>query len=81
MRPDPYRHLETDRVYDGLVTLGRAAAYRGVSTGGLALAWALATAGSVVAGPRKPAHLDTVREAVGLSLSEAERDELGSLFR
>jgi aryl-alcohol dehydrogenase-like predicted oxidoreductase len=80
MRPEPYRHLQADRVYNGLEALGRAAAGRGVSTGGLALAWALATAGSVVAGPRRPAHLDTVREAVGLSLSETERDELASFF-
>ena len=80
MRPEPYRHLANDRVYDGLEALSRAAAERGVSTGGLALAWALASAGSVVAGPRHPSHLETVREAVGLSLTDAERDELGSLF-
>jgi aryl-alcohol dehydrogenase-like predicted oxidoreductase len=80
MRPEPYRHLESDRVYDGLDALSRAAAERGVSTGGLALAWALGTAGSVVVGPRRPAHLEAVREAAGLPLTEAERDELGSLF-
>jgi aryl-alcohol dehydrogenase-like predicted oxidoreductase len=80
MRPEPYRHLETDRVYDGLDALGRAAADRGVSTGGLALAWALGTTGSVVVGPRRPAHLESVREADALTLTEADRDELGSLF-
>jgi aryl-alcohol dehydrogenase-like predicted oxidoreductase len=80
MRPEPYRHLENDRVYDGLEKLARAAAERGVSMGGLALAWALGTAGSVVVGPRRPAHLDPVREAESVSLTEAERDELGSLF-
>jgi aryl-alcohol dehydrogenase-like predicted oxidoreductase len=79
-RPEGYRHLQTDHVYDGIETLGRTAADRGVSPGGLALAWALATAGSVVVGPRRPAHLGVVREASGLSLSRAERDELGSLF-
>jgi aryl-alcohol dehydrogenase-like predicted oxidoreductase len=80
MRPEPYRHLETDRVYDGLDALGRAAADRGVSMGGLALAWALGHAGSVVVGPRRPAHLESVRDAVGLTLTDAELDELGSLF-
>jgi aryl-alcohol dehydrogenase-like predicted oxidoreductase len=80
LRPEPYRHLENDRVFDGLEALERAAAERGVSMGGLALTWALATASSAVAGPRRPEHLDVVREAVGLSLSESERDELGSLF-
>jgi aryl-alcohol dehydrogenase-like predicted oxidoreductase len=81
MRPEPYRHLETDRVHDGLDALGRAAADRGVSMGGLALAWALGNAGSVVVGPRRPAHLESVRDAVGLTLTDAELDELGSLFR
>jgi aryl-alcohol dehydrogenase-like predicted oxidoreductase len=80
MRPEPYRHLQTDRVYDGLDALGRAAAGRGVSMGGLALAWALGTAGSVVVGPRRPAHLASVRDAVGLTLTDAELDELGSVF-
>jgi aryl-alcohol dehydrogenase-like predicted oxidoreductase len=81
MRPEPYRHLQNDRVYDGLDALGRAAADRGVSMGGLALAWALGTAGSVVVGPRRPAHLESVRDAVGLTLTGAQLDELGSLFR
>jgi len=80
-RPEPYRHLENDRVHDGLDALGRAAAERGVSSAGLALAWTLGAAGSVVVGPRRPSHLDAVREAVGLTLTDAEQDELGSLFR
>jgi aryl-alcohol dehydrogenase-like predicted oxidoreductase len=80
LRPEPYRHLETDRVYDALDAMGRAAVEQGVSMGGLALAWALGTAGSVVVGPRRPAQLDAVREALELTLTEAERDELGSLF-
>src|SRR5581483_2991980 len=81
MRPEPYRHLEDDRVYDGLEALERAAGARGVSTAGLALAWALGAAATVVVGPRRPEHLEPVREADALELSTAERDELGSLFR
>jgi aryl-alcohol dehydrogenase-like predicted oxidoreductase len=80
MRPEPYRHLENERIYDGLEALGRLAAERGVSPGGLALAWALGTAGSVVVGPRRPSHLDAAREALTLALSPAEHEELGSLF-
>jgi aryl-alcohol dehydrogenase-like predicted oxidoreductase len=49
--------------------------------GGLALAWALGTAGSVVVGPRRPSHLESVRDAVGVTLTDAELDELGSFFR
>src|ERR1044071_2217424 len=41
MRPEPYRPLETERVYDGLDALASAADAHGVSMGGLALAWAL----------------------------------------
>jgi aryl-alcohol dehydrogenase-like predicted oxidoreductase len=79
-RPEPYRHLENERVYDGLDVLSSTAEAHGVSTGGLSLAWALGTAGSVVVGPRRPQHLEAVREALSLSLSRAEHDELGSLF-
>ncbi len=80
MRPEPYRHLETDRIYDGLDRLGEAAAERGVSTGGLALAWVLGSASSIVAGPRRPAHLGIVTEALSLELSPAEHESVGSLF-
>ena len=80
MRPEPYRHLEDDRVYDGLEALERAAAGRGVSTAALALAWALGGTDSVVVGPRRPEQLEPVREALALELSPAEREEVGSLF-
>ena len=65
MRPEPYRHLETDGVFDALEGLERGAAERGVSTAGLALAWALGGTSSVVVGPRRPEHLEPVREALG----------------
>jgi aryl-alcohol dehydrogenase-like predicted oxidoreductase len=81
MRPEPYRHLDHERVYSGLDALGRAAAARGVSTGGLALAWALGGADSVVVGPRRPSHLNCVREAISLELSAQERDGVGSLLQ
>jgi aryl-alcohol dehydrogenase-like predicted oxidoreductase len=80
MRPEPYRHLENERVYDGLDALASTAEARGVSTGGLALAWALGRAGSVVVGPRRPEHLETAREALSVTLSPTEHDSLGSLF-
>ena len=52
----------------------------GSAPGGLALAWPLGEADSVVTGPRRPAHLDQAREALGLELSPEQRDEVGSLF-
>ena len=81
MRPEPYRHLEVDQVYDALDAFADDADARGVSSGGLALAWALWSAGSVVVGPRRPEHLEAVREALSLTLSQAEHDSLGSLFQ
>jgi aryl-alcohol dehydrogenase-like predicted oxidoreductase len=80
LRPEPYRHLDDDRVHDGLEALAQAAAERGVSTAGLALAWALGGTSSIVVGPRRPEHLEPVREALSLELSPEERDALSSLF-
>jgi aryl-alcohol dehydrogenase-like predicted oxidoreductase len=79
MRPEPYRQYDDERVYAGIEALEQAARGRGVSGAGLALAWL--TAGvSVVVGPRRPGHLEPVREAASIDLGPAEREELGSLF-
>jgi aryl-alcohol dehydrogenase-like predicted oxidoreductase len=80
MRPEPYLHLQDERVYEALDGLERAARSRDVSMAGLALAWALAGTSSVVVGPRRPEHLEPAREAIALRLTLAERDEVGSLF-
>lgn len=80
LRPEPYEHLRDDAVFDALDALERAAAAHGASAAGLALAWALGGADSVVVGPRRPDHLEPVREALALRLSPGERDEVGSLF-
>jgi aryl-alcohol dehydrogenase-like predicted oxidoreductase len=82
LRPEPYRGFENDRVYDSIEALERAAADRGASAAGLALAWLLSHPQgiAIVIGPRNPSHLDPVREAVTLELSPAERDQIGGLF-
>ena len=79
MRPEPYRRFEDKRVYAGIEALEGVARERGVSVAGLALAW-VGGAVTAVVGPRRPEHLEPVREAGSLSLTPAERDELGSLF-
>jgi aryl-alcohol dehydrogenase-like predicted oxidoreductase len=80
MRPEPYRHLEDDRIYDGLDRLAEAASEHGVSMAALSLSWALAHphVHSLVVGPRRPDHLAPLAESV--RLSAAEREELTSLF-
>jgi aryl-alcohol dehydrogenase-like predicted oxidoreductase len=82
LRPEPYRRFESEPVYRSLDALAAAAAARGVSMAGLALAWLLSHPGvtSIVVGPRTPEHLEPVREALALELSPAEHDEVGSLF-
>ena len=73
MRPEPYA-TSTARTSTGRSTaLATAATDRGVSMAGLALAWLLAHPGvtSVVVGPRRPEHLEPVREALALELSPA----------
>ncbi len=82
MRPEPYLRYDDERVYAALDALGAAADARDVSMAGLALAWLLAHPGvtSIVVGPRTPAHLEPVREALALDLAPGERDEVGSLF-
>src|SRR5689334_11928167 len=80
MRPEPYKGFETDEIYGAIEAFVEKADNLGVSPGGLALAWALGEADSVVTGPRRPAHLDQAREALGLELSPEQREEVGSLF-
>jgi aryl-alcohol dehydrogenase-like predicted oxidoreductase len=81
-RPRPYERLRSERVFDGLDAFARAAEERGVSTTTLALAWALShpDVTAIVVGPRRPEHLDAVRDALTLSLTDGERDELAGLF-
>ena len=82
LRPEPYAHLDDDAVYDGLDRLAEAARERGVGMAALAFAWLLSDerVAGVVVGPRKPDHLDPAVAALDLPLTEAERDELASLF-
>ena len=74
MRPEPYRHLEDERVYDGLEQLGRRGrGARGVARPGSRSPGRSGTRRSVVVGPRRPEHLEPVREALSLDLSPAEQ--------
>jgi aryl-alcohol dehydrogenase-like predicted oxidoreductase len=77
LRSGPYEHLRDDRVYDALEGL----AQRGDPTT-LALAWLLADARvSVVLGPRRPEHLQPAFAALGIPLTQEERDALSDEFR
>jgi 1-deoxyxylulose-5-phosphate synthase len=81
-RPEPYLHLVREELFDALDALSAAADERGVSMAGLALAWVLSSPDvtAAVLGPRRPSHLEPVREALSIGLDDAERDSLATLF-
>ncbi|TMQ25512.1 MAG: aldo/keto reductase [Deltaproteobacteria bacterium] len=82
MRPEPYLHLATERVFQGLDGLADIAQARGVAVEALALAWVLhqPQVDAAIVGPRTPAHLDRALAALDVALSPAEAAELAALF-
>jgi len=82
MRPEPYLHLVTDRVFHGLERFAEAARARGVSMEALALAWVLhhPRVDMAIVGPRTPAHPDSALAAIDIVLSAPEAAELEPLF-
>jgi aryl-alcohol dehydrogenase-like predicted oxidoreductase len=73
-RPEPYREFVSGPIFDALDRLAAIAADRGMSMGGLALAWLLADEriGQIVVGPGRPAHLAVVGEALRIPLTREE---------
>src|SRR5690349_5387423 len=73
-RPEPYREFVSEPIFDALDRLAAIAADRGMSMGGLALAWLLADerVGQIVVGPGRPAHLAVVGEALRNPLTSEE---------
>ena len=82
LRPEPYAHLDRESTWQGLAALEAAAAERGVSMAGLALAWTIEhpLIPFAVVGPRRPEHLTPVDEALGITLAATERASLAAAF-
>ncbi len=82
LRPEPYQHLTSDRVFGGLDRLAGEARRRGVSMETLALAWVLhhPRVDSALVGPRTPAHLDSALAAVDLALSADDAAAIAAHF-
>ncbi|HSL63447.1 MAG TPA: aldo/keto reductase [Gaiellaceae bacterium] len=82
LRPEPYRHLEDEAVFDALDRFAGEAAANGVDGATLAIAWLLSDprVGAVVLGPRRPEHLEPALRALSLELSSADRARLEALF-
>jgi 1-deoxyxylulose-5-phosphate synthase len=81
-RPESYLRYASDAVFDRLEALEREALGRGVSMAGLATAWlvGMAEVTAVVVGPTRVEHLEPVREALSLDLTDEDRDHLRGLF-
>ena len=82
LRPEPYAHLVSDRVFGGLSAFGDEARSRGVDITALAIAWVLhqPRVDAAIIGPRTPAQLEAAVSATSVVLSDADADSLASLF-
>jgi 1-deoxyxylulose-5-phosphate synthase len=82
LRPEPYTHLESDRVFRGLAAFADEARARGVDMTALAIAWVLhhPRVDAAIIGPRTAAHLDAALPAAALALPGADADRLANLF-
>ena len=82
LRPEPYLRFWDKETFEAIDRLSAMAADLGVSTAGLALAWLHQhpdVTASIV-GPRRPEHFRPVEEAIGLTLTPTQWDEVGGLF-
>ena len=82
LRPEPYLHLVSDRIFAGLTTLAGDAAARGAVITALAIAWVLhhPRVDAAIIGPRTVAHLDAALAAVPIALSDDDASRLANLF-
>lgn len=82
LRPEPYLHLSTERVFQGLAAFEAAARDRGLALSTLALAWVLAqpNVAAAVIGPRQPSHLEQALAACDVQLRPDEASQLASVF-
>lgn len=82
LRPEPYEQFRDERIFDALEAFAAAAAERGTDAATLAHAWLLAQPGvtAVIAGPRRPEHLQAAVAATELRLTQAEAAEIAALF-
>ncbi len=83
LRPEPYRGLLTERVFQALEAFRVYAVQRETDRTSLALAWVashpLVTA--PVVGPRRPEQLEPVGRALEMRMSEEERRTIAKMFQ
>jgi aryl-alcohol dehydrogenase-like predicted oxidoreductase len=82
LRPEPYLHLVSERVFHGLSVFAEESAARGADTTALAIAWVLhhPRVNAAIIGPRTTAQLDAALSAVELAIADADAEQLANLF-
>ena len=82
LRPEPYRHLERERIFEGLTALGDEARRRGVAMGALAIAWALGhpRVDAAIIGPRTVPQLDDALTASAIELTADDTARIAKMF-
>lgn len=82
LRPEPYQHLVSDKVFRGLAALSEEAKARGVEMSTLAIAWVLhhPRVDAAIIGPRSGAQLDAALPAASIAMSDADAARLANLF-
>ncbi|MCB8943172.1 MAG: aldo/keto reductase [Ardenticatenaceae bacterium] len=82
LRPEPYFKLWNEQTFAALAQFQQTADHHHISMAGLALAWLIhhPQITAPIIGPRRPAHLQPVPEALSLTLSQAEWQSLADLF-
>lgn len=81
LRPD-YAAMANSGTFSSLEALRKHAADRGVEMAALALAWVMSNplVSTTLVGPRRPEHLEIVKQALEFTLDEQERSTISNYF-
>ena len=82
LRPEPYLHLVSDRVFRGLSAFAEEASARGADITALAIAWVLhhPRVDAAIIGPRTTLQLDAALSALSLAMCDADAARFANLF-
>jgi aryl-alcohol dehydrogenase-like predicted oxidoreductase len=82
LRPEPYQHLVSDRIFSGVAAFAGEAATRHVDVSALAIRWVLQhpRVDAAIVGPRTVAQLDAALAAPSIALSGADAARLAEMF-
>ena len=82
LRPEPYRHLQTEAIFNGLHSLTDEARARGVTSSTVALAWVLAQPGvdAAIIGARRSSHFEEALAALDVRFAAGDTGRLAALF-